>query len=194
LNGISPDVLFVADKSNYERLYGSTGKLFIAQCDYLIVSPVMPSIGTQSGYVIPDDYSQYKIVWSGANSDNYFQFGKEYGSTSSVSFIENDSQQMKLFHSSLNTSEVYNLISDFKTQMRSWSQYVDFQISGGALKRNGEMLFWSKKTDRDINDLRYFFLIDITKTTFQSTDKILVRDVLYNFPQLIINSSKQICH
>jgi len=64
---------------------------------------------------------------------------------------------MKLFHSSLNTSEVYNLISDFKTQMRSWSQYVDFQISGGALKRNGEMLFWSKKTDRDINDLRYFF-------------------------------------
>ncbi len=189
-NELKPNIQFVADKSNYEKLYNSTGKLFIDQCDYLIVSPVIPNIGTQSGYVIPDDNSPYKIIWSGANSDNYFQFGKEYGSTSSISFIENNNQQMKLFHSSLNTSEVYNLISDFKNQMRSWSQYVDFQISGGALKRNGEMLFWSKKTDRDINDLRYFFLIDITKTTFQSTDKILVRDVLYNFPQLIINSTK----
>jgi hypothetical protein len=189
-NELKSNIQFVADKSNYDRLYNATGNLFVTQYDYLIVSPVIPIIGTQGGYIIPDDNSPYKIVWSGANSNNYFQFGKEYGSTSCVSFFEGDCQQMKLFHSSLNTSEVYNLISKFKNQMRSWSQYIDFQISGGALKRSGEMLFWSKKTDRDINDLRYFFLIDITKTTFQSTDKILIRDVLYNFPQLIINSTK----
>ena len=190
LNELKLNIQFVADKSNYDKLYNSTGKLFMAQCNYLIISPVMPSAGTQSGYIIPDDNSPYKIVWSGVDSDNYFQFGKEYGSTSHISFTEGDNQQMKLFHSSLSTSEVDNLILEFKKQIKSWSQYVDFQISGGALKGNGEILFWSKKTDRDINDLRYFFLVDITKTTFQSTDKTLVRDVLYNFPQLIINSTK----
>ncbi|MFH1997859.1 MAG: hypothetical protein ABII94_04175 [Patescibacteria group bacterium] len=189
-NDFNPNIQFIAEKSNFDKLYNSTGKLFVEQCNYLVVSPIMPSVGIQGGYVIPDKNSTYKIVWSGANSNNYFQFGKEYGSTSYISFSENDNQQMKLFHSSLSTSEVFGLISEFKKQIRSWSQYVDFSISGGALKGTGEMLFWSKKTDRDINDLRYFFLVDITKTTFQSSDKTLMRDVLYNFPQLIINSTK----
>ncbi len=144
-NEIKFDIQFVADKSNYENLYNSTGALFIAKCNYLIVSPVMPNPGASGGYVIPSDNSSYKIVWSGANTGNYFQFGKEYGNTSHICFTDNDHGQMKLFHSSLSTSEIGNLILDFKKQMKSWSQHIDFQISGGALKRNGEMLFWSKK-------------------------------------------------
>jgi len=189
-NTIRDDIQFITDKLNFDKLYNSTSNTFISQYNYLVVSPVMPILENQTGYLIADNDPLYKIVWSGSDSGHYFQFGKEYGFTSKIFFTDSDSKQLKLFSTTMTTNDVNNLILDFRNKMRSWSQYIDFQISGGALKRNGKILFWSKKTDRDINDLRYLFLIDITNTTFQSTDKKLVRDVLYNFPQLIINSTK----
>jgi len=90
----------------------------------------------------------------------------------------------------MNMAEASSALSNFRKDLRSWSHYVDFPIYGAALKRTGEVIFWSRKTARDINDLRYLFLIDITGTGIIGRDRVLLRDVSCNFPKLINNSTQ----
>jgi len=183
-------IQFVAEKLNFDRLYDSTGKYFIKNYDSLIVTPIIPSLAEIDGYVIPDGHQLYDIMWSGVTSNHYFRFGKEYGSTSNISYIDSRGGQMQLFSTSITTQGAEEIKQKLNDKLKSWSQYVDFPIYGGALKKTGEVLFWSRSTDRDINDLRYFFLIDITKTNFQGSDKALLRDIAYNFPKFINNSTQ----
>lgn len=181
-------IQFVAEKSNFDHLNASTSRLFIENYNYLVVTPNIPNSGNINGYLIPDGHQLYEIVWSGINTNHYFYFGKEYGSTQTISYVENFNSQMKLFPTSINIDSVGELIIELKEKIRSWSQYVDFPIYGGAMKKNGDIIFWSKKTGRDVNDLRYFFLADITQTNFQGNDKALLRDIAYNFPNLSNNN------
>lgn len=182
-------IQFVAEKLNFDGLNDSTQKHFIGSHDPLIVTPLVPFLSEIDGYTIPDNHSLYEIVWSGTLSNHYFRFGKEYGSTENISYIKDNTGQMRLFPVSIDTEGVGVLIQKMGSQLKSWSQYVDFPIYGGALKKTGEVLFWSRGVDRDINDLRYFFLVDITKTNFQGSDKALLRDISYNFPKFINNST-----
>lgn len=184
-------IQFVAEKSNFDHLNASTSRLFIENYNYLVVTPNIPNSGDINGYLIPDGHQLYEIVWSGININHYFYFGKEYGSTQIISYVENFNSQMKLFPTSINIDSVGELIIELKEKVRSWSQYVDFPIYGAAMKKNGDIIFWSKKTGRDVNDLRYFFLADITQTNFQGNDKALLRDIAYNFPNLLNNNLLQ---
>lgn len=179
----------VAEKSNFDRFHDSTSKLFVA-IDSLVVTPIMPNLGETGGYVVPENDRTYRIVWSGVNTGHCFRFGKEHGSTNSIVYTESNSNQMKLFPCSMDNSSVYHLISRLRKELRSWSQYADFPIYGSALKSNGEILFWSKRTSGDLNDLAYIFLLDATNTSFHGSDKVLLRDVAYNFPKLVNNSTK----
>lgn len=183
-------IQFVAEKSSFDHLYDSTSKLFAENYNYLVVTPVIPNSGNIEGYLIPENHQLYKIVWSGGASNHYFQFGKEYGSTQNISYIDDSNAQMKLFPVLIDINSIGDLILKLRKKVRSWSQYVDFPIYGAVMKRNGEIIFWSRKTDRDIKDLRYFFLTDITQTNFQGNDKVLLRDIAYNFPELLINSTQ----
>lgn len=180
----------VAEKSNFDRLQSSTSEFLTATYQHLVVTPVMPSIGNETGYLVIDGNSQYQIIWSGVNSEHYYSFGKEYGHTTGVSIVDDGSGQMKLFSQSMNMVEVSSALSNFRKDLRSWSHYVDFPIYGAALKKTGEVIFWSRKTARDINDLRYLFLIDITGTGLIGRDKVLLRDVSCNFPKLTNNSTQ----
>ena len=183
-------IQFVAEKSSFDRLYSSTSKSFIENYSYLVVTPVIPNSGNVEGYLIPESHQLYEILWSGGLSNHYFQFGREYGSTQTISYVDDSNSQMKLFPVLIDANSVDDLILKLKKELRSWSQYVDFPIFGAAMKKDGEIIFWSKRTDRDIKDLRYFFLTDITQTNFQAKDKVLARDIAYNFPKLINNSTK----
>jgi len=187
----SNQIQFVAEKSNFDHLDASTSKLFIENYNYLVVTPNIPNSGNIDGYLIPDGHQLYEIVWSGINPNHYFYFGKEYGSTQLISYLENFNSQMKLFPTSINIDSVGELIIKLKERVKFWSQYVDFPIYGAAMKKNGDVIFWSKKTGRDVNDLRYFFLADITQTNFQGNDKTLLRDIAYNFPNLLNNNLSQ---
>lgn len=181
-------IQFVAEKSNFDHLCASTSKLFIENYNYLVVTPNIPNSGNIDGYLIPDGHQLYEIVWSGVNSNHYFQFGKELGSTQIISYVDNfNNSQMKLFPTIINIDSVGDLIIQLREKVRLWSCYVDFPIYGAAMKKNGEITFWSRRTGKDINDLRYFFLADITQTCFSGNDKILLRDIAYNFPKLLNN-------
>lgn len=181
-------IQFVAEKSNFDHLNTSTTRLFIENYNYLVVTPNIPSSGNICGYLIPDGHQLYEIVWSGVDTNHYFHFGEEYGSTEYISYVESFNSQMKLFSTSINIDSVGELIIKLRDRVRSWSQYVDFPIYGAAMKKNGDIIFWSKKTGKDIKDLRYFFLADITQTHFEGNDRALLRDIAYNFPNLLTNS------
>jgi len=150
----------VADKSGFDKLLSTTIASLPPDHPYLVVSPIMPSIVDKTGYLWVEGESPYQIVWSGVNSGHYYYFGKEYGETTNVCIIDDASEQMKLFSSSMNADGMSSVLSNFRKELRSWSQYVDFPIYGAALKETGEVTYWSRKTARDINDLRYFFLVD----------------------------------
>lgn len=179
----------VAEKSNFDSLQDSTAKFLTATYQPLVVTPIMPQIENETGYLFIEGKSQYQVVWSGINSCHYYSLGKEYGNTTSVSIMDVGSEQMKLFSQTIDSAELSAILAGFSKGLKSWSHYVDFPIFGAALKKNGEIIFWSKKTARDINDLRYFFLVDITGTTLIGRDRILLRDVSYNFPKSINNST-----
>lgn len=179
----------VTEKSNYNRLQNSTSEFLAETYQYLVVTPMMPNIGNEMGYLVIDGNSQYKVIWSGVNSGHYYSFGKEYGHTTNVSIIDDGSEQMKLFSQAMSDSEVTNVLSNFRKELRSWSHCVDFPIYGAALKKTGEVIFWSRRTARDVNDLRYFFLVDITGTNIIGRDKALLRDISCNFPKLTNNST-----
>ena len=97
--------------------------------------------------------------------------------------------QLRLLPISQNKKNIDRFIQGMRVRLKSWSHYIDFPIYGGALKKNGEVLFWSRGISRDLNDLKYLFLIDITRTNFQSSDENLSRDISYNFPNILINNS-----
>jgi len=185
VSGSYEKIQLIAEKLNF-----STQKYFLGNHDPLIVTPIVPFLSEIDGYTVPDNHPLYEIVWSGTLSNHYFRFGKEYGSTENITYINDSTGQMRLFPISIDTESVGSLIQKMCQQLKSWSQYVDFPIYGGALKKTVEVLFWSRGTDRDINDLRYFFLVDITQTNFQGSDKVLLRDVSYNFPKFINNSTQ----
>lgn len=182
-------IQFVAEKSNFEKLNSSSQKNFVENYDYLIVAPVTPFLGEIDGYVLLNNNSLYEMVWSGSSSKHYFRFGKEYGSTDKTTYIDTNTNQISLFPLPLDASYKTEVRKKMRSELKSYSQYVDYPIYGGALKKNGEVLYWSRGIDKDINDLRSFFLIDITKTNFQSNDKALLRDISQNFPNLINNST-----
>ncbi len=179
----------VAEKSNFDKLQNSTSEFLTTTYRHLVVSPIMPSIGNETGYLVIDGNNQYQIIWSGVNSENYYSFGKEYGTTTNISIIDSGSEQMKLFPQSIGSAGISGVLSKFRKELRSWSQYVDFPIYGAALKKNGEVIFWSRKTARDVNDLRYFLLVDVTGTSIIGHDKALLRDISCNFPKLANNST-----
>jgi len=190
VSGSYEKIQLIAEKLNFDGLNNSTQKYFLGNHDPLIVTPIVPFLSEIDGYTVPDNHPLYEIVWSGTLSNHYFRFGKEYGSTENITYINDSTGQMRLFPISIDTESVGSLIQKMCQQLKSWSQYVDFPIYGGALKKTVEVLFWSRGTDRDINDLRYFFLVDITQTNFQGSDKVLLRDVSYNFPKFINNSTQ----
>jgi hypothetical protein len=181
-------VQFVAEKSNFDQLNNSASEFLIEAYQPLVIRPVVPNIGSETGYLVVEGDSQYQVVWSGVGSGHYYCLGKEYGQTTDISIVDGENGQIKLFSQSMNEIEVAGTLSDFRKALRSWSHYVDFPIYGAALKKTGEVIFWSRKTARDINDLRHIFVIDITGTGIISRDKVLLRDVFYNFPNLINNS------
>ena len=179
----------VAEKSNFDRLQDTTSQILTTTYNHLVVSPIMPTISSDTGYLLVDGESPYQIIWSGLNTRHYYSCGKEYGATTSVSVVDSESGQMKLFSGIMSNAGLSALLYDFRKQLRSWSHYVDFPIYGAALKQDGEIIFWSRKTGRDINDLRYFFLVDITGTNLIGRDKVLLRDVSCNFINLSNNST-----
>ncbi len=182
-------VQLIAEKSNFDQLQSSTSEFLTTTYQNLVVSPIMPNIGSETGYLIIEGNTQYQIIWSGVNSGHYFSFGREYGYTTNVSIIDGGSEQLKLFSQSMDSSGVANLLLKFGKEKKSWSHYVDFPIYGAALKKDGEVIFWSRKTARDINDLRFLLLVDITGTDIIGRDdKVLFRDISCNFPRLASNS------
>jgi hypothetical protein len=189
LKEVHSEIQFIAEKTNFDNLYDSTGRHFIKNYDPLVITPIMPNPG-EGGYVIPDNHQLYDIAWSGVTSSHHFRFGMEYGSTEKISYVDMGTNQIQLLEIPNNTHVANKLIQKLRIELKSWSQYVDYPIYGGALKKNGEVLFWSRSTARDINDLRYIFLVDITKTSFQGSDKILMRDISHNFPKYINNSTQ----
>lgn len=175
------DTQFVVDKSNIDTLENESYKQFMSSHSPLVVSPFLPNTTTQSGYFYSENKtSLYKIFWSGVNTDHHYFLGKEYNNTSNISILDN-SGQMKLFPLSMDAKTINNFINCFSKQVKSWSQYVDFPIYGAALKQNNEIIFWSRQTSSDVNDLRYFILNDVTGFNLMSKDRILLRDVSYNF-------------
>lgn len=187
--GVYTGFQLVAEKSNFDQLQDSTSQTLTATCHHLIVSPIMPVISSDTGYLYIDGGSPYQVIWSGINTEHYYSFGKEYGGTTNVSIVDGGNGQIKLFSGAMDSAGISIMLSDFRKQLRSWSQYVDFPIYGAALKQDGEITFWSRKTGRDINDLRYFFLVDITGTSIIGRDKALLRDVSCNFLNLLNNST-----
>lgn len=185
-------VQFVTEKSSFDHLYGSTSKSFIENYNYLVVTPIIPNSGNIEGYLIPENHQLYEILWSGVASNHYFQFGRQYGSTQVISYVDDTNGQMKFFPVSIDINSVGELILKLREKIRSYSQYVDFPIYGGAMKRNGEIIFWSRRTGRDVKDLRCLFLADITQTHFRGNDKVLLRDIAYNFPKLLNNSTQYV--
>jgi len=179
----------VAEKSNFDRLQSTTSQTLTATYNHLVVSLIMPAISSDTGYLFIDGESSYRVIWSGLNTGHYYSLGKEYGTTTSASIVDSGSGQMKLFSETMSIVELSTLLSDFCKQLRSLSHYVDFPIYGAALKQDGKIIFWSRKTGRDINDLRYFFLVDITGTNLIGRDKVLLRDVSCNFLNLSNNST-----
>lgn len=183
---INSRVQFIVETTNYYKLCDSTRTHLTETYKPLVVSPSMPS-PIDGGYLIIENHQLYNVVWSGVTNNHYFRFGKEYGSTSRIFFIDAHSNQLKLFQQSSDSSTAD---SELKRQLKGFSQYVDFPIYGGALRKDGEVLFWSRSTARDTNDLRYFFLTDITRTSFQGNDTVLLRDIAYNFQNIINNSTR----
>lgn len=180
----------VAEKSNFDRLQNSTSQTFTATYQHLIVSPIMPAISSDTGYLyVENENSPYQIIWSGINTGHHYYFGREYGATTDISIVDGENGQMKLFPETIDDNEISTTLYDFRKRLRSWSQYIDFPIYGAALKQEGEIIFWSRKTGRDINDLRYFFLVDITGTNLIGRDKALLRDISCNFINLSNNST-----
>ena len=170
---------FVVEKSNFGRLQNPTNEFLVERYRALVVTPVMPSIENETGYLVIDGNSQYHVIWSGVNSGHYYHFGKEYGGTTNAFAIDGRSGQMKFFSQSMNSIEMSNTLSNLKKSLRSWSHYVDFPIYGAALKKTDEVIFWSRKTAGDI-----------TGTGIICNDRVLLRDVAYNFPKLTNNSTQ----
>ncbi len=178
---------FVAEKSNFDGLYDTTQKYFIENYNVLIVTPKIPILDDTNGYTILDEHPLYEVIWSGSSSNHFFRFGQEYGNTEDINYIDNTGQ-FRLFSISRSKKAVKNFIKRMRLKLKSLSNCVDFPIYGGALKKSGEILYWSRRTDKDKNDLRIFFIVDITKTNIQSNDRILLRDISSNFPNLINNN------
>lgn len=191
-NGFDPYMSFqlVTERSNFDRLYNTTSRMLVATHNPLIVSPTpIPVIDSNTGYLLIEGENLYQVIWSGLSSRHYYALGKEYGTTTNISIVDCVSGQAKLFSQAMDSTGISTILSDLGRRLRSWSQYVDFPIYGAALKQSGEVIFWSHKTGRDINDLRYFFLADIMGTNIISHDRVLLRDVSCNLLNLSRNST-----
>jgi len=181
-------IQFVLEMNNFNSIYDYTQEYIVSNYSPLII--ILPGVANfltngTNGYVILDGHDTYDLFWSGISTGHRFYRGREYGKQSGISFSDSGTGQLKLF------SIPYNLeiIKMFNSKIKRVSQWVDFPIYGGALKKDGEIIFWSSGTARDINDLRYLFLVDITKTSFQSDDHVLCRDINHNIPGVILNNS-----
>lgn len=176
----------IINSTNWNSLKETT-KQQLKNFSPLVIS-FRAGIDIEDGYTIFDNHPQYCISWSGVFENHYFFRGKEHGSTKTTHYISTTNGQLSLFPF-LDDDSARDLISELGRELKSFSQWVDFPIYGGILKRDGDILFWSHHVASDPNDLRNLLLADATGIIFKSYDAKLLRDIKYNFSRKFSSSS-----